>query len=95
MFFEIDGVYVFDSSKVRSAHDWCVASAKNALEQGMNVVVSNTFVKRWELQRYIDFGFSFRVIEAKGKWANIHGVSEDKIENMALMWEILPETDFL
>lgn len=87
MFLEVAGVYVYDPSKVRAAHDWCVASAKNALEQGRNVVVSNTFMRRWELQRYIDLGFPFRIIEAQGRWPNIHGVPEDKIEIMARGWE--------
>ena len=54
MYLEINGEYVYDASKIKQAHDWCVASAKNALEKGANVVISNTFVKLWEIQRYID-----------------------------------------
>lgn len=91
MFLEINGVYLFDASKVKDAHDWCVASAKKALEQGLNVVVSNTFVKIWELQRYIDLGFSFKIYELQGKWINIHGVPNDKVEIMARGWQKIPD----
>ena len=90
MFLEIDGEYVFDASKVKAAHDWCVASVKQALMQGKNVVVSNTFVKIWEMQRYVDLGFPFRVIEAKATWPNIHGVPDDKVEMMAKSWQEQP-----
>jgi predicted kinase len=91
MFMEVEGVYVYDAAKIRGAHDWCVASAKQALESGKKVVVSNTFVKTWELQRYIDLGYPYRIIELDGKWPNIHGVPKDKIEIMAGIWQQLPE----
>lgn len=90
MFFEVDGAYIHDPSKIRDAHDWCVDAARVALEQGKNVVVSNTFIKIWELQRYVDIGFPFRVIEANGKWKNIHGVPDEKIQNMKESWQALP-----
>ena len=89
MFLEIDGKYVFDAAKVPKAHDWCVASAKTTLEQGRSVVISNTFVKLWELKRYVALGFPYRVIEAKGNWPNIHGVPLDRIAMMKAHWEPL------
>lgn len=89
MFLEIDGKYAFDATKVPKAHDWCVASAKAALERGKNVVISNTFAKMWELQRYVDLGFPVRIIEARGNWPNIHGVPLEVIEIMKARWEPL------
>lgn len=89
-FLEVNGEYVYDASKVKLAHDWCVSTAKECLEQGLNVVVSNTFVRLWELQRYIDLGFPFRIIEMKEKYQNIHGVPQEKIDLMAKSWEELP-----
>ena len=38
MYLEINGEYVYDASKIKQAHDWCVASAKNALEKGANAM---------------------------------------------------------
>lgn len=90
MYFEINGVYTYDSSKVKTAHDWCVSSAKEELEKGKNVVVSNTFIKIWEMKRYIDLGFPFSVIEMSGSWKNIHGVTLEKIEMMKNSMEKLP-----
>lgn len=90
MYLEVNGEYRYDATKVKGAHDWCVESAKKALESGQSVVVSNTFVKLWEIQRYVNLGFPFRVIEMAGRWPNIHGVPEDRIEMMARNWEPLP-----
>jgi predicted kinase len=89
-FLEVDGVYVYEQSKVKAAHDKCIAAAKGLLDKGHNVVVANTFVKCWELKSYIDFGFPFRIIELKNKWPNIHNVPEATIERMAQRWEKLP-----
>lgn len=89
MYFEVDGEYVYDASKIKAAHDWCVAMAKECLEQGLNVVVSNTFVKTWEMQRYIDLGYPFKIIELQQRWDNIHGVPKDKIEMMSQGWQEL------
>ena len=90
MYLEINGEYVFDATKITQAHDWCVASAKNALEKGANVVISNTFVKLWEIQRYIELGFPYKILELQGKWPNIHGVPIEMIDSMASRWEKLP-----
>ena len=90
MYLEINGEYVYDASKIKQAHDWCVDSAKNALEKGANVVISNTFVKLWEIQRYIELGFPFKILELQGKWPNIHGVPIEMIDIMASRWEKLP-----
>ena len=90
MYLEINGEYVYDASKIKQAHDWCVDSAKNALEKGANVVISNTFVKLWEIQRYIELGFPYKILELQGKWPNIHGVPIEMIDIMASRWEKLP-----
>ena len=87
---EINGVYVYDQSKVKAAHDWCVESARQALKDGKNVVISNTFVKIWEMKRYFDLGYNYRVIEANGRWQNVHGVPDDRIEIMKRNWEQYP-----
>ena len=90
LYLEIDGRYVYDATKVRDAHDQCVASAKAALEQGKNIAVSNTFVKLWEMERYTDLGFPFRIIEMKNNWPNVHGVPEDRIEIMRKGFQQIP-----
>lgn len=92
MYMQVDGIYVYNAENVTKSHDWCLASAKSSLEEGHHVVVSNTFTKLWEMKRYIDLGFPFRIIEATGKWPNIHGVPQDKIELMKARWDRLPDS---
>ncbi len=89
MYFSVNGKYAYDSTKVTCAHDWCVASAKAALEQGKNVVVANTFAKTWELERYTSLGYPVRIIEATGNWPNVHGVPGKAIERMKERWDPL------
>jgi predicted kinase len=91
-YLEVDGEYVYDASKVKLAHDWCVAAARQYLEQGHNVVVSNTFVKLWEMKRYIDLGYPFRIMEMKNSFQNIHGVPKEKIDLMANGWQEIPSS---
>jgi len=89
MFLNVNGKYIYDPAKVREAHDWCVDSAKGALERGKNVVVANTFAKAWELERYTSLGYPVRIIEATGNWANVHGVPSKAIERMKERWDPL------
>lgn len=92
-FFEVDGAYQFDASKLPAAHAWCVTAANKALSAGRDVVVSNTFTRRWEMRPYFDaaekIGASVRVIEARGTWENVHGVPAEAIERMRARWEQL------
>jgi len=62
---------------------------KTALEQGKNVVVTNTFTQMWELERYIDLGYPFRILEATGSGPNVRGVSKRKVERMKARWDSL------
>lgn len=86
-FFERDGEYNFDISKLKDAHAWCQAETKKHLDSGHSVVVSNTFVRLWEMEFYLNLGYSYEVIEAKGKFKNIHDVPEHIINRMKNQWE--------
>lgn len=85
--------YVFDPSKLRAAHGWCQSEARKMLEAGRNVVVSNTFTQRWEMQPYFDMAESLsipvRVIEATGNFKNVHGVPDEAIDRMRGRWETI------
>lgn len=89
-FVGLDG-YKFEASEVKYAHAWCQHHAINALKMGRNVVVSNTFTQRWEMQPYIDaakaLGIVSQVITCHGEWENVHGVPAKKIEQMRARWE--------
>lgn len=68
MYFEINGVYTWDSSKLGLAHGWCMNYAETAMRTGSDcVVVSNTFTRRWEMDFYIraaeKYGYEVSIIK--------------------------------
>ena len=94
MFFvQTNGKYVFSPQKLGIAHDWCQLKAAQALERGENVVVSNTFVKKWELQPYLKMaeklGADVEIITAKGEFKNEHNVPDAVLQRMRASWEEL------
>jgi predicted kinase len=90
MFFERNGSYVFDGSRIKEAHAWCRQSAKQALDEGKRVVVSNTFTRLVEMEPYLSMAKKVRVIEATGRWQNTHDVPQETLQSMATRWETLP-----
>lgn len=90
MYFETNGDYQYDASRIRDAHNWCQKMARQALAAGKRVVVSNTFTQLRELAPYLSMAKNARVIEATGKWQNVHGVPVAMLERMAERWEPLP-----
>lgn len=93
MFFMEDGEYKFDYGKIKQAHQWCQDQVRKHLSEGQSVVVSNTFVKEWEMQPYIDmaneFGHEIEIITTKGNWPNVHGVPQEVIDRMRENWEVV------
>ncbi|MEH0689718.1 ATP-binding protein [Vibrio cholerae] len=86
-----DGVYRYDKAKISDAHEWCRAKVQRALTNKQDVVVSNTFVQRWEIAPYYrlakQFGAEFVVMECTGQFQNIHGVERSTIEHMKKRWQ--------
>ncbi|EGU39553.1 hypothetical protein VII00023_10499 [Vibrio ichthyoenteri ATCC 700023] len=92
MYFELaTGEYQFDPLQLEAAHQWCQAQTEDALKNGQDVVVSNTFVRRWEIKPYYQMakrlGAELEVIEALGQYQNVHGVSPAVIEKMRSRWQ--------
>lgn len=93
-FFISNGVYVFNPQLLRSAHDWCFATAVMAMERRVDVAVANTFSRYWEMKNYIEFArknnITVRVKTCTGQFQNIHNVPNETIEAMRARWEELP-----
>lgn len=88
MYFEVDGTYQYDAAQIRDAHDWCKQMTRKALANGENVVVSNTFTQLREMEPYFAMPASgIKVIEATGRWKNVHDIPASMIERMAARWE--------
>ena len=90
-YFEVNGQYRFDASKLSAAHADCLQRAIAALDAGYPVVVANTFTRRWEMEPYVKAakirGVNVRIVEATGNWPNVHGVPEYAVERMRARWE--------
>lgn len=85
-YFVVDGVYRFDLSLLKLYHGANQARAAHALKEGRTVIVDNTNVRRWEARPYvreaIKLGVEVVFVRATGKFANGHGVPEDKVRAM-------------
>lgn len=81
----------FDPAKLNEAHAWCFEKAKEAMDSGRSVVVSNTFIRRWEMQRYIAYAESLGIpveeIVMTGDYGSVHNVPEYTIERMRQNFE--------
>jgi len=86
-----DGKYQFDSAALGAAHAWCQSMVDQALDAGMDVVVSNTFIKRWEMEKYEELARVYHatlvVCVATGNYKDVHGVPPAVIERMRESWE--------
>ncbi len=93
-FYDDNGNYHYDVAKIRDAHSWCQTAVKEAMNKNNNVVVSNTFIRLWEMKPYAvmakSHGYKINIIEATGTFKNIHGVSDEKVAMMRKRYE--PET---
>ena len=85
--------YVFNPAELKNAHKYCQQAFSRAIESGINVVVSNTFLRAWERKFYLELaksaGYKITVVDCRDQWGNIHGVSFNKLEEMAQKWEEL------
>lgn len=98
-FYDNDGNYNFDPSKLYQAHRWCQDMALFNLKNGMNVVVSNTFTTRKELIPYFDMAWALNitpdVIVCAGNYQNIHGVPQEALDRMRNRWVDYTWDDYL
>ena len=91
-FYDDEGEYKFDWTKLRDAHDACQRKAFGAMSDGYAlVVVHNTFTTMWEITPYLSVAklhdYSIQVIECRGDFGNTHQVSDESIENARNRWE--------
>jgi predicted kinase len=99
-YFEYEGKYKFDASKLKDAHAWCqnavsVFMRTTANDNPINkITVSNTFTQEWEMQPYYDLAkeHGYRVysliVENRHGGINSHGVPEEKLVQMKNRFEI-------
>jgi predicted kinase len=100
-FYDAEGNYNFDPSKLKEAHKYCRDKVESfMLDNQKNpqfypeIIVSNTFTREWEMEEYFKLAekYGYKVIslivENRHNGKNIHGVPDDKIQIMKDRFQI-------
>jgi predicted kinase len=100
-FYDKEGNYNFDPTRLKAAHEWCRFHVETRMKDNQNnpqyypnIVVSNTFTKEWEMSDYFDLAkkYGYKVftliVENRHGGVNQHGVPEEKIKQMKDRFEI-------
>ena len=80
--------YAFDATKLHEAHCACKGWTGDCMEEGCDIVVSNTFTTEKELKPYLEMAakFGYRVttliVENRHGNSSIHGVPEETMTKM-------------
>jgi len=85
-FTAVDGTYTFDHTRIKDAHEWCKKSSRFRLECGQTAVISNTFVRSWELKPYVEMaeehGYDVVIVRMTKEYGTIHAVPEHALVRM-------------
>lgn len=87
-FYDSNGKYNFDASKLGLAHGDCKRKCEEAMLEGINVFVNNTCIKEQEITPYRklaeEYGYKIYVIVVENRHGgtNQHGVPEAKLQEM-------------
>lgn len=100
-FYDKEGNYNFDPTKLKEAHAWCINEVECKMIEHQNnqqyypeIAVSNTFTQEWEMENYFKLSekYGYKVvsliIENRHGSQNIHGVPEEKLQIMKNRFEI-------
>jgi predicted kinase len=99
-YFMDNGVYKFDATQLKNAHNYCQSQTRawmghNGEQISVDkIVVSNIFTQSWEMEAYFEMAKEFGyqvvclIVENRHGGVNEHNVPEDKIEQMKNRFEI-------
>jgi predicted kinase len=100
-FYDKDGNYNFDPSKLKQAHEWCQNEVEIKMKDNQNnpqfypeIAVSNTFTQEWEMQAYLDLASKYDykvfsiIVENRHGGKNLHGVPDDTLKKMKDRFQI-------
>lgn len=91
--------YNYVQKEIEKAHTLCKLKAEKAAIDGVPlIIVSNTFVKKWEIEPYLEMAkehnYNIQVIELKSTFDNVHNVPKEIIHSMKEKWEEITEKDY-
>ena len=82
------GVYVFDANKTLKVVSLCKQNTLQSLKKGRNVVVSNAFIRKWEMDDYLRMPYtSLSVMVCKNFYGSVHNIPKEKINWMRQSFE--------
>ena len=100
-FYDKEGNYNFDPSKLKEAHNWCKNEVEIRMQDHQNnqqyypeIAVSNTFTQEWEMEDYFKLAgkYGYKVVslilENRHGSQNVHGVPDEKLQIMKNRFEI-------
>jgi len=99
-YFMENGEYKFDGSKIKLAHRYCQSQTEAWMKVDSpqvnvsKIIVSNTFTQEWEMEHYYKLAetYGYRVysiiVENRHGGVNVHGVPDDKVQQMRDRFEI-------
>jgi len=94
MYFMKDGKYEFDKTKAKDAANWCYSKALDALRHKRNVVISNVFVTKKAVDRYVDiaksFGAEVEVWRCNADYGSVHDVPKEVYASMKRAFQDYP-----
>ena len=92
---DTEGDYNFDPTKLKEAHNYCQFRCSERMrQQKARIVVANTFTQEWEMDEYFKMAerYNYRVhtvvVENRHGNENIHGVPEDKLQQMKNRFQV-------
>lgn len=96
-----DGVYRFNASKLKQAHEWCRNEVETRMKDNQvnpqyypEIVVANTFTQEWEMEEYFKlaekYGYTVFsiIVENRHGNKNVHGVPDEKLKQMRERFKI-------
>ena len=85
-FLDADGVYTYRRELIGEAHQWCQLSTLQAMKNGRNVIVSNTFTRYSEMLPYLhtakEYDYKVQIIEVHGEFESVHNVPAETVKRM-------------
>lgn len=100
-FYDKEGNYKFDATKLREAHEWCRNNVEIYMKDNQaipqfypQIVVSNTLTQEWEMEPYFELAkkYGYRVVslivENRHGSTNIHNCPQETIDKMEARFEI-------
>ena len=100
-FYDKEGNYNFDPSKLKQAHEWCRQEVEIKMQDNQNnpqyypeIVVSNTFTQEWEMQPYFDLAKKYDykifsvIVENRHGNKSVHDVPDDTLKKMKDRFQI-------